>query len=117
MGPRAGAYEPSFGLGVRGGGHDQASYIKDLDKQVGRGAATLVVQMEEQKERRAKEEEEQGRDWWEVRGPPAAEYKGPHPSQVRLPPTPPLLPSHLHPTLHLPAGVPEAGPGRGEEEV
>ena len=28
-------------------------------------------------------EKSQGRDWWEGRGPSVAEYRGPHPSQVR----------------------------------
>ena len=42
----------------------------------------LGRQMEEQKARREREEKEEGRDWWEARAPPAAEYAGPHPNQV-----------------------------------
>ena len=80
-------YEPSFGGSGdnrrghrRGGGGtgepppvDRRSYL-----------AQLSQQMEDQQRRRARETQEASTDWWEKRKPPAeAEYKAPHPNQVR----------------------------------
>ena len=80
-------YEPRFGGGGdnrrghrRGGGGtgepppvDRRSYLSELSQQV-----------EEQQRRRARETAEAGgQDWWERKRPADAEYKAPHPSQVR----------------------------------
>ena len=88
QGGASAGYEPSFGGGGdnrrghrRGGGGtgepppvDRRSYLSELSQQV-----------EEQQRRRARETAEAGgQDWWERKRPAEAEYKAPHPSQVRI---------------------------------
>ena len=57
----------------QGDRHQKNAYLHELAEQV-----------EEQKRRRAKEQADASTDWWEKKKPPVeAEYKSPHPNQVR----------------------------------